>query len=238
MRKASSKKAERVGVDIGINALATCSDGTVFPNPKAYRKAKRRLARLQRRVSKKVKGSNNRKKAITKLAKAHKRVSDIRKDNLHKITTSLAKNHSQVAIEDLNVSGMMKNHRLASAIADCGFFEFKRQLTYKCDWYGSTLIIVDRFYPSSQICSNCGSRQKMPLKERVYHCPNCKTSLDRDLNASINIVNFESTASSGVTCKNKACGEVKPIESTTLKTSVNQEVSFKPIQLSLFDLIE
>jgi putative transposase len=179
-----------VGVDVGINSLATCSDGAVFPNPKAYRKAKRRLARLQRRVSKKVKGSNNRKKAITKLGVAHKRVSDIRKDNLHKITTSLAKNHSQVVIEDLNVSGMMKNHRLASAIADCGFFELKKQLTYKCDWYGSTLIIVDRFYPSSQICSNCGSKQKMPLKERVYNCSNCKASIDRDLNASINLANF------------------------------------------------
>ena len=236
--RVTTKKAERVGVDVGINALATCSDGTVFPNPKAYRKAKRRLARLQRRVSKKVKGSNNRKKAITKLGIAHKRVSDIRKDNLHKITTILAKNHSQVAIEDLNVSGMLKNHKLASAIADCGFFEFKRQLTYKCDWYGSELIIVDRFYPSSQICSNCGNRQKMPLKERVYNCLNCKASLDRDLNASINLANFGSTASFVETCKNKACREVQPIESTTLKTSTKQEVSFKPIQLSLFDLIE
>jgi putative transposase len=232
------KKSERIGVDVGINALATCSDGTVFPNPKAYRKSKRRLARLQRRVSKKVKGSNNRKKAIAKLAIAHKRVSDIRKDNLHKITTSLAKNHSQVVIEDLNVSGMMKNHKLASAIADCGFFEFKRQLTYKCDWYGSELIIADRWYPSSQICSNCGARQKIPLKERVYKCSSCNKQLDRDLNASINLANFGSTASSVETCKNKACREVKPIESTTLKTSVNQEVSFKPIQLSLFDLIE
>jgi putative transposase len=184
------KKAERVGVDVGINALATCSNGAVFSNPKAYRKTKRKLARLQRKVSKKVKGSNNRKKAVTKLGIAHKRVSDIRKDNLHKITTSLAKNHSQVVIEDLNVSGMMKNHRLASAIADCGFCEFKRQLTYKCDWYGSELITVDRWYPSSQICSSCGNRQKMPLKERVYNCPSCKASIDRDLNASINLANF------------------------------------------------
>jgi putative transposase len=236
-KKVSIKKAQRVGVDVGINALATCSDGTVFPNPKAYRKAQKRLARLQRRVSKKVKGSNQRKKAITKLAIAHKKVSDIRKDNLHKITTSLAKNHIQVVIEDLNVSGMLKNHKLASAIADCGFFEFKRQLLYKCDWYGSTLIVVDRFYPSSQICSSCGNRQKMPLKERVYNCPNCKTSIDRDLNASINLANFGSTASFAETCKNKACGEAKLIESNTLKTSMSQEVSIKPRQLSLFDLL-
>ena len=184
------KTSERVGVDVGINALATCSDGTIFPNPKAYRKSKKRLARLQRRVSRKVKGSNNRKKAIAKLGIAHKRVSDIRKDNLHKITTSLAKNHSQVVIEDLKVSGMLKNHRLASAIADCGFFEFKRQLLYKCLRYGSNLIILDRWYPSSQICSNCGARQKMPLKERVYKCSNCDNQIDRDLNASKNIANW------------------------------------------------
>ncbi|TVQ44268.1 MAG: transposase [Gloeocapsa sp. DLM2.Bin57] len=235
--KLTVKKSERVGVDVGINALATCSDGTVYPNPKAYRKAKKKIARLQRKVSRKVKGSNNRKKAIAKLAIAHKRVSDIRKDNLHKITTSLAKNHSQVVIEDLNVSGMLKNHKLASAIADCGFFEFKRQLEYKCNWYGSELIVVDRFYPSSQLCSNCGNRQKMPLKERVYRCACCKTSLDRDLNASINFKNYASTPSSGETFK-KACGEVKSLDNIVVETSLKQEVSVKPIQLSLFDLLE
>jgi len=200
------------------------------------RKAKKRLARLQRRVSRKVKGSNNRKKAITRLGIAHKRVSDIRKDNLHKITTYLAKNHSQVVIEDLNVSGMLKNHKLASAIADCGFFEFKRQLTYKCDWYGSNLIIIDRFYPSSQICSNCGHKQKMPLKERVYNCPNCQTSLDRDLNASINLKNYASTPSSGETLHH-ACGEDTNLDSIAIESSVKQEVSPKLIQLSLFDLL-
>ena len=192
---------------------------------------------MQRKVSRKVKGSNNRKKAVAKLAIAHKRVSDIRKDNLHKITTFLAKNHSQVVIEDLNVSGMLKNHRLASAIADCGFSEFKRQLEYKCSRYGSTLIIVDRFYPSSQLCSNCGNRQKMPLKERVYTCPNCKTSLDRDLNASINLKNYASTPSSGETLK-KACREVKSLDNIVVETSLKQEVSVKPIGLSLFDLLE
>lgn len=232
------KKLDKIGVDVGVNSLATCSDGTVFANPKAYRKQKKKLARLQRSVSKKVKGSNNRKKAITKLARCHKRVSDIRKDNLHKITTYLAKNHSEVKIEDLNVSGMLKNHKLASAIADCGFFEFKRQLQYKCSWYDSKLVIVDRFFPSSQICSNCGARQKMPLKERVYNCSTCGISIDRDLNASINLVNYVSTPSSGETCQNKACGEVKKLESITLKASIKQEVSIKPIQLSLFDLFE
>jgi putative transposase len=236
--KPTVKKAEKIGVDIGINALATCSDNTVYPNPKAYRENTKRLARLQRRVSKKQKGSNNRKKAVKQLAKLHKRVSDIRKDNIHKLTTYLAKNHGEIIIEDLNMSGMLKNHRLASAIADSGFFEFRRQLEYKCQWYGSKLTIVDRFYPSSQLCSNCGNKQKMPLKERVYKCSTCGTSLDRDLNASINLKNYGSTPSSGETCKREACGEVIQLESTTLETSTKQEISFKPIQLSLFGLLE
>ncbi len=132
-------------------------------------------------------------------------------DNLHKITTYLAKNHGEVTIEDLNVSGMLKQHRLASAIADCGFFEFRRQLEYKCAWYGSKLIAVDRYFPSSQICSHCGHRQKMPLKERVFSGSHCGLSIDRDLNASLNLLNYGSTPSSGETLKNNACGEVKPL---------------------------
>ncbi len=142
-----------IGVDVGINALATCSDGTKFANVKAYKQAKKRLTGYQRRVNKKEPGSKNRAKAVKRLAKAHKKVADIRADALHKLTTWLANNHSTIVIEDLNVSGMLKNHKLASAIADCGFYEFKRQLTYKCECYGSKLVIADRFYPSSQICS-------------------------------------------------------------------------------------
>jgi len=233
------KNAEKIGVDIGINALATCSNGKVFPNLKAYRKAKKRLARLQRRVSRKQKTSNNRKKAVRQLAKLHKRISDIRKDNIHKITTYLAKNHGEVIIEDLNVSGMLKNHKLASAIADCGFYEFRRQLEYKTDWYGSKLTVADRFYPSSQICSNCGHRQKMPLKERVFKCHNCDNQTDRDLNASRNLekwhkdITYPNTASlAGI----NACGESKQQVGKSCLGSENQEVSFKPKQLSLFDL--
>ncbi|MDJ0518912.1 MAG: RNA-guided endonuclease TnpB family protein, partial [Trichodesmium sp. MO_231.B1] len=158
----TAKKRDLIGVDVGINTLATCSDGTKFANIKAYKQAKKRLSRYQSRVNKKEPGSKNRVKAVKRLAKAHKKVADIRADTLHKLTTWLAKNHSTIVIEDLNVSGMLKNHKLASAIADCGFYEFKRQLTYKCEWYGSELVIADRFYPSSQICSNCGHQQKMP----------------------------------------------------------------------------
>ncbi|MDY7005260.1 MAG: RNA-guided endonuclease TnpB family protein [Cyanobacteriota bacterium] len=184
------KKQETVGVDVGINALATCSNGTQFANVKAYRKAKKRLVRHQRSVSKKERCSQNRAKAVKKLAKLHKKVADIRADALHKITTRLAKNHSTIVIEDLNVSGMLKNHKLASAIADCGFYEFKRQLTYKCEWYGSELVIADRFYPSSKLCSECGHEQKMPLHLRTYKCSECGFQTDRDFNAAVNLKNY------------------------------------------------
>ena len=181
------KQHQVVGADLGIASLATLSNGETFPNPKALRCATKKLARLQRLQSRKVYNSSNYKKASLKVAKLHRRVADIRADYLHKLTTYLAKNHSQVVIEDLNVGGMLKNHSLARAIADCGFGEFRRQLEYKCQWYGSSLLIVDRFYPSSQLCSNCGHQQKMPLKKRVYNCLSCGMSLDRDLNAAINL---------------------------------------------------
>ncbi|NES64870.1 MAG: IS200/IS605 family element transposase accessory protein TnpB [Okeania sp. SIO2D1] len=184
------KKRAVIGVDVGINTLATCSDGTTYANVKAYKQAKKRLSRYQRRVNKKEPGSKNRLKAVKRLAKAHKKVADIRADTLHKITTWLAKNHSTIVIEDLNVSGMLKNHKLASAIADCGFYEFKRQLTYKCEWYGSQLVIAPRFYPSSQLCSHCEHQQKMPLNVRTYKCANCGFQADRDFNAAINLENY------------------------------------------------
>ena len=186
----NQKERELIGVDVGINSLATCSDGTKFANVKVYKQAKKRLTRYQRSVSKKEPGSKNRRKAVKRLGKAHKKVADIRADALHKLTTWLAKNHSTIVIEDLNVSGMLKNHKLASAIADCGFYEFKRQLSYKCEWYGSKLIIADRFYPSSQLCSHCGHQQKMPLNVRTYECANCGFTADRDLNAAVNLANY------------------------------------------------
>ncbi len=234
----TSKSREKIGVDVGINSLATCSDGSIFPNLKAYRKAKRKLAHLQRSVCRKEKGSNNRNKANIKVAKLHRRIANLRQDALHKLTTWLAKNHSEILIEDLNVSGMLKNHRLASAIADCGFYEFKRQLEYKSQWYDSTVVKVDRFYPSSQLCSCCNHRQKMPLKTRVFICGECGTTLDRDLNASINIerwyqdIDYPKTASSA----GLACGESNKPSSLSTGDSVKQELDIKfiPKQLSLF----
>ncbi len=184
----------RVGVDIGIKTLATLSDGITFPNVKAYRTAKRRLAQLQRSVSRKVRGSANYKKAVKAVAKLHYRISCIRFDAIHKLTHYLTKNHSEIVIEDLNVSGMLKNHRLASAIADCGFYEFRRQLEYKSDWYGATLYFVDRWYPSSKTCSKCGCiKQDLTLYDRTFECFDCGFSCDRDFNAAINLENAVSS---------------------------------------------
>ena len=225
--KHTPKIRQRIGVDVGINSLATCSDGTVFPNQKAYRKAKRKLAHLQRSVSRKQKGSKNRAKANLKVARLHRKIANIRQDALHKITTWLTKNHSEIIIEDLNISGMLKNHRLASAIADCGFYEFKRQLEYKADWYGSTIIKVDRFYPSSQLCSCCNHRQKMPLSKRVFTCQNCGIELDRDLNASINLENWHALIDypKTVSSTGLACGESRQLNGTAVKDSMKQEVN-------------
>jgi putative transposase len=184
------KCREVIGVDLGISALATCSDGTVFQNPKAYRKAAKTLARLQRYLGRKVEGSNNWLKCLLRVQRLHQRVASIRKDTIHKLTTFLAKNHSQVVIEDLNVSGLLKNYRLAGSIADASFYEIRRQLDYKTERYGSKLTIADRFYPSSQICSECGHRQKMPLNQRTYQCGNCGAVKDRDFNASLNLERY------------------------------------------------
>ncbi len=199
------KTGEVVGVDLGIHRLATCSSGEVFENPKSYRKAKRRLAKLQRRVSRKQKGSANRKKAVARLAKAHKRVADIRRDSLHKLTSYLAKKYRVVVIEDLQVKNLLKNHKLAGALSDCGFYELRRQLEYKAQLYGCQLVVVDRFYPSSQLCSRCGHRQKMPLHQRVFRCERCGLELDRDLNAALNLAQWYLA-----TCSSRgsdACGD-------------------------------
>ena len=180
-----------VGVDLGIKELATCSDGTVFKNPKALKNNLKALKRLQRSVSRKIKGSSNRKKAIKKLAKKHYRVSCIRNNALHQATSILAKNYGTIVIEDLNIKGMVKNRKLSQAISDVGFGEFRRQLEYKSKWYGSEVVVANRFYASSKICSCCGNKKdKLKLSERVYECYVCGNKIDRDLNASKNLANI------------------------------------------------
>ncbi|NJR31660.1 MAG: IS200/IS605 family element transposase accessory protein TnpB [Chamaesiphon sp. CSU_1_12] len=183
----TTKLIDVCGVDLGIKSLATLSTGETFSNPQLTLKSQARLARLQKAASRKIKGSNNRRKANMKVAKQHARTANIRKDTLNKLTTYLAKNHSQIVIEDLNVSGMMANHCLAKSIADLGLYEFRRQLTYKSELYGAEVITVNRFFPSSKTCSCCGHIQDMPLKERVFNCQHCNISIDRDLNAARNL---------------------------------------------------
>jgi len=185
-----------VGVDLGVLNLATLSTGEMFEGSKSYKFYKDKLAKMQWLNRHKVKGSTNWKKAMNKIAILHRKIANIRKDYLHKLTTYIAKNHGTVVIEDLNVSGMMANHKLAACIADMGFYEFRRQLTYKCELYGSKLVIADRWFPSSKTCSSCGTvKKELTLKERTFDC-GCGLSLNRDLNAAINLKNYSSIAAS------------------------------------------
>lgn len=181
------KPKEVVGVDLGIKTLATCSDGKTFENPKALRSRLKKLKRLSRAVSRKVKGSMNRKKAARRLAKLHYKISNIRKDALHKMTTWLTKSKSAIGIEDLNVAGMLKNRNLAQAISEIGFGEFRRQLDYKGKFYGCEIVVVDRFFPSSKMCHVCGClNESLTLSDRTWTCP-CGEVHDRDYNASMNL---------------------------------------------------
>ena len=191
-----------VGVDLGVKQLATLSTGEVIEGPKPHKNLLGRLKRLSRSLSRKKKDSQNRQKAKRKLSRLHARIAFIRKDALHKLTTSLSQRFHTVVVEDLNVQGMMKNRCLSRSIADMGFYEFKRHLSYKLERRKGRLVLADRFYPSSQLCSQCGYQNKeLKLSERVWQCPSCQASLDRDHNASLNLKNL--AASSAVT----ACGE-------------------------------
>ena len=181
-------KGGAVGIDLGVKRLATLSDGTVIPNPHALAADEQRLRRAQQALSRKKIGSKRRAKARERVARIHARVANRRSDTLHKLTTMLARTYSDIRIEDLNVAGMLKNHHLAKAIADASFGRLRRQLEYKTAKTGAKLHFVDRWYPSSKTCSNCGSvKAKLSLTERVYRCEHCGLVIDRDLNAAINI---------------------------------------------------
>ena len=184
----SAPKGGAVGVDLGVKHLATLSDGTVVENPRYLRKAEKKLKKAQQALSRKTKGSNRREKAKAKVARLHARVANQRLDGLHKLTTRLAKECSEISVEDLNVAGMVKNHHLAKAVSDAAFGEFRRQLEYKTARSGARLHVVSRWYRSSKTCSGCGSvKAKLSLSERTYRCDGCGLVLDRDLNAAINI---------------------------------------------------
>ncbi|WP_414553171.1 RNA-guided endonuclease InsQ/TnpB family protein [Anabaena sp. CCY 0017] len=182
------KKQEFVGVDLGINHLAVLSTGEIFDGAKSYKKYEKKLARMQYLNRYKQVGSHNYKKAQIKIGRLHRKIANIRKDTLHKITTYISKNHAVIGIEDLNVSGMLANGKLSKAIADMGFYEFRRQLEYKTQLYGGKLVIVDRFYPSSKTCSHCGEKKSsLSLSQRVFTCTHCGFECDRDVNAAINL---------------------------------------------------
>ena len=198
-----------LGIDLGIKTLAVCSDGRTFDNPKNLQKSVDRLKLLQKRLSRKQKGSSNRNKARIKVARLHEHIANCRRDNLHKITYALT-HDSQVrtiCMEDLNVKGIMSNHHLAKAVGDASFGMFLTMLEYKCKWYGINLVKIDRFAPSSKTCSKCGYVYKgLKLSERSWTCPNCGTRHDRDYNAACNIKEI------GLKTLPTERGEVKPVD--------------------------
>ena len=181
-------KGGAVGVDLGVKNLATLSGGAVIPNPRALGTRSKALRKAQKALSRKIEGSVRREKAKGRVARLYARVADVRADAINKATTLIARNYSTVCIEDLHVAGMMKNHHLARSLSDVSLGEFRRQLEYKTARNGVALRVVDRWFPSSKTCSNCGTvKAKLSLSERVFNCDACGLSLDRDLNAAINI---------------------------------------------------
>jgi putative transposase len=216
-----------VGVDLGIKALATLSDGTVIPNPRHLKRRLKQLKRFHRAVSRKVKGSKNRKKAARRLGRLYRKVANQRRNTLHQVTTALAKTKQVIVMEDLNVSGMLKNHHLAQAIADVGFSEFKRQLLYKAAWYGSKVLLASRWEPSSKTCSGCGwVDEHLTLSDRTFHCQQCGLVMDRDLNAAINVSTLAGSSSESLNaCGAESAGTVrKPrVKLSAVKQEQNAE---------------
>ena len=183
-----------VGIDLGLTHFATLSLGNKIPNPRHLIKAEKRLKKLQRRLSRKKKGSKGRHKARLALARQHEKVANQRKDFLHKLSWGLVNKFGLIKMENLNVAGMMKNGNLAKSIADVGWGMFGQFLKYKGEWYGCVVEQIDRFFASSKLCHKCGHKNDaLKIKDRVWTCPNCNSELDRDHNAAINILNFNAT---------------------------------------------
>ncbi|GAA1666815.1 RNA-guided endonuclease InsQ/TnpB family protein [Streptomyces yatensis] len=207
-----------VGLDAGVTSLVTLSTGEKIVNPRHERRDRARLAKAQRELSRKAKGSANREKARRRVAKVHARIADRRRDFLHKLTTRLVRENQTVVIEDLTVRNLLKNGRLARAISDAAWTDLRMMLEYKCAWYGRELVTVDRWFPSSKLCGACGTvREKLPLNVREWTC-DCGTVHDRDVNAARNILAAGLAAS--------ACGDgVRPQResSRTGRSSVKQE---------------
>ena len=214
----AAARANAVGIDAGITSLVTLSTGEKVTNPRHERRDRDKLAKAQRKLSRKAKGSANREKARRRVAKVHARIADRRRDFLHKLTTRLVRENQTVVIEDLTVRNLLKNHKLARAISDAAWTELRSMLEYKCAWYGRELVVIDRWFPSSKLCGNCGTvAAKMPLNVREWRC-DCGTVHDRDVNAAKNILAAGLAAA--------ACGDgVRPQResSRTGRSSVKQE---------------
>ena len=190
-KKKKHNKKKAIGIDLGIKEFLIDSEGNKVANPKYLEKQEKRLAKLQRDLSKKQKGSNNRYKARKKVAKQHQKIKNKRTDFLHKTSTKLIRENQTIVLEDLNVSGMMKNHKLARSIASASWSEFNRMLEYKAEWYGVNIIRINRFAPSSKMCNSCGTiHDDLKLSDRVFKCKNCGHEEDRDINAAKNILDF------------------------------------------------
>lgn len=219
-RLPSIRTETTIGMDLGIKSFAVSSDGKSFEANRKLKNNIQRLKCLSRRVSRKKKGSNNRKRAVKCLAILHERITNQRSDYIHKTTSSLVKGDNQTfVIEDLNVAGMLKNRKLSQAVSDVGFYEFRRQMTYKCEWYGKNLIIIDRFEPTSKKCSCCEAiNETMTLADREWVCANCGSLHDRDLNAAVNIKNAGLKKYSGM----GSPGE--PVESSSIDEAKKREV--------------
>jgi putative transposase len=213
-----------VGIDLGLNCFAVTSENERIEAPKPLLHAQALLAKRQRMHSKKQKGSNNCYKSAMGLARLHRRVRNVRNDFLHKLTTNLAKTKSVLVVEDLGVGTMLRNHSLAKHIADAGWAEFRRQLVYKTQWYGSELVVAPKFYPSSKTCSRCGHvKATLSLAERTYICSECDFEIDRDLNAAQNLEQLATRSSRG----SNACGDcVRPRPAHRLRRrSLKQELA-------------